>query len=562
MRLNPLPASPRSLEGASTPSAAARPVPSARPELRGAADGFEPRPAQKPLALDPGEPTPTTDGTVTFSASASPNAEIPDQGSLTSTIEVTQDVPLDQLSFNVDLTHSYRQDLVVTLTSPSGKKVTLLNREGGSADDYRGTFDVKGLEGEHSQGTWTLTVEDKAARDVGQLNTWGLTFTGKGAAEENPDLDPMTHIKYFASDEVDGRNSPSEGLNLAAGYIKDRLVKYGLTGPNPTDPQNPYFQTFNVWGFANQGVASAQPEDGAAHGFGHTLFEHGFYADDQLSPEQLALLDKQYKKSLHGVQPAVPAITTVEDLKQVAVKQSSVQNVMGMLPGTGPHKDEVIVVMAHYDHLGTTSSGKHPGADDNASGSAALLASLPQLAQAQKDGKLDRSVLIVWTAAEEKGLVGAQYFVDHPIPGIGLDQITGVLNMDMVGRWDDQRLSVIDTDRKGNTNYLSSVMNQANGELADPFDRLNHDIDEYRERQDGAVFLKKGEDVLFVFEGLSNPEGGGDLNPDYHQPTDTVDKILEDNDGKKPGRVRDLLVNLVQDASNLDRTPPAQVAWP
>jgi hypothetical protein len=133
--------------------------------------------------------------------------------------------------------------------------------------------------------------------------------------------------------------------------------------------------------------------------------------------------------------------------------------------------------------------------------------------------------------------------------------------MDMVGRWDDQRLSVIDTDRKGNTNYLGSVMDRANGELEDPFDRLNHDIDIYRERQDGAVFLKKGEDVLFVFEGLSNPEGGGELNPDYHQTTDTVDKILEDNGGKKPGRVRDLLVNLVKDASNLQREEQARVAW-
>jgi Zn-dependent M28 family amino/carboxypeptidase len=161
---------------------------------------------------------------------------------------------------------------------------------------------------------------------------------------------------------------------------------------------------------------------------------------------------------------------------------------------------------------------------------------MPELAAAQKRGELDRSILFLWTGAEEQGLVGSQYFADHPIPGVGLENITGVVNMDMIGRWDDQRLSVIDTNSRGQSHYLN--------------DRMNRDINQFRERQDGAVFTRRGEDVLFVFEGLSNPRGGGELIPEYHGPDDDVDKILRDNGGNKPRRVKDFLVNVLTLASN------------
>ena len=77
---------------------------------------------------------------------------------------------------------------------------------------------------------------------------------------------------------------------------------------------------------------------------------------------------------------------------------------------------------------------------------------------------------------------------------------------------------------------------------------------------DGAVFSRKGEDVLFLFEGLSNPKGGGDLIPEYHQPTDDIEKIIEDNGGEKPRRVKDLMVNVIKLASN--REAPATTTTP
>ncbi|NOK10360.1 M28 family metallopeptidase [Corallococcus exercitus] len=377
------------------------------------------------------------------------------------------------------------------------------------------------------------------------------------------DSDPMKHIEYLASDALQGRDSPSAGLDAASAYVQAHAEKYGLVGPNSNNPENPFQQKFNVYSWL--GADKAGEAAGAAHAehkqFGHETFQEGFYLDEKMPKDTLKLLNQQYEQTMKAAgQSAVPARSGkqrgVEELKQVATATGQAVNTMAMLPGTGPHKDEVIVVMAHLDHVGVDRKGNaYNGADDNASGSAVLMAAVPELAEAAKNGKLDRSVLFVWTGAEEKGLVGSQYFVDHPIPGVELKNIAGVINTDMVGRWDDQRLSVVDTNTKGQPNYFRDVVDQANQQLADPFDRINRDINVYRDRQDGASFGRKGEDVLFLFEGLSNPEGGGDLIPEYHRQDDDIEKIIEDNGGNKPRRVKDLLLNVINIAANRTTEP-------
>ncbi|ADO68527.1 M28 family metallopeptidase [Stigmatella aurantiaca] len=372
-------------------------------------------------------------------------------------------------------------------------------------------------------------------------------------AEAAEDSDPMKHIAYLASDELKGRDSPSAGLSAASAYVEQFAKKYGLVGPNVQNAASPYQQPFQVFSFAD-GARQVAPGHAEHKDFGHTLFEEGFYLDENMPADTRALLGGKYDEAMKRAgkarEPGAAQPLSVAELRQAAQADGFAQNTMALLPGTGPHKDEVIVVMAHLDHVGVGRGGAvHNGADDNASGSAVLLAAIPELAEAQKQGKLDRSVLFLWTGAEEMGLVGSQYFVDHPIPGLGLENISGVINMDMVGRWDDQRLSVIDTHSRGQANYFRELTRKANQNLADPFDRLNQDINVYRDRQDGAVFSRKGEDVLFLFEGLSNPQGGGELMPDYHQPGDDIDKILRDNGGNKPRRVKELMVDIIQQAS-------------
>ena len=541
-----------------------------------AADGFE-RPsgaqaARPRVALD-GAPRPESRAAGTpFSQSVTPRAPIGDNQTVTSTLTLNQDVTVDALKLDLDLAHTYRGDLVVTLTSPSGKSATVSNKQGGGADNLKGSFDLSAFAGEKAAGTWTLKVQDTARGDTGTLEQWGLTVTPRGELPPPlpaDDADPMKHIAYLSSDELAGRDSPSPGLSAASVYVADFAKKYGLTGPNSLNPGDPYHQSFKVFSFANEGRQAVSghghDDDHGPHkphtDFGHQMFDEGFYLDDKMPLETRELLTRKYdeaqKAAGHELAPRTGGPMSVEQLRQVSQLEGMTQNTMAMLPGTGPHKDEVIVVMAHLDHIGTGRGGVvMNGADDNASGSAVLMSSIPELVEAQKQGKLDRSILFLWTGAEEKGLVGSQYFVDNPIPGIGLDKISGVVNVDMVGRWDDQRLSVVDSNSRGQANYFRDLLTKANGELADPFDRLNQDINQYRDRQDGAVFSRKGEDVLFLFEGLSNPNGGGVLMPDYHGPGDDIDKIIQDNGGNKPRRVKDLMVNLLELASNRPAPTP------
>jgi subtilisin-like proprotein convertase family protein len=116
--------------------------------------------------------------TLGTSAQVSPNAAIPDRGTITSRLSLNDAVTIDKLSLNLDLQHTWRGDLKVTLTSPSGKSVVVHNRTGGSADDLKGTFDLSGFAGEPAKGEWTLTVADEARGDVGVLKSWKLSATG------------------------------------------------------------------------------------------------------------------------------------------------------------------------------------------------------------------------------------------------------------------------------------------------------------------------------------------------------------------------------------------------
>lgn len=119
-------------------------------------------------------------------------------------------------------------------------------------------------------------------------------------------------------------------------------------------------------------------------------------------------------------------------------------NVVAYLEGNDPIlKDEYIILGAHYDHLGMGGPGSksdrknviHYGADDNASGTAALLEIAEKIAANKQD--LKRSIIFIAFGAEEQGLLGSQYFVDHPL--VPLSQIKLMINMDMVGRMNDEK---------------------------------------------------------------------------------------------------------------------------
>jgi endonuclease I/subtilisin-like proprotein convertase family protein len=126
----------------------------------------------------------------TVRAGATPNQAIADNSKVESTLRFEDDLQLKSGKVSVDIPHTYKGDLVVTLTSPSGKSLSLSNKQGGSEDNLKATFDLSAFAGESTKGDWKLTVEDTAAKDVGTLKEWNLELTGAAKGEEPPPPPP------------------------------------------------------------------------------------------------------------------------------------------------------------------------------------------------------------------------------------------------------------------------------------------------------------------------------------------------------------------------------------
>jgi len=187
-------------------------------------------------------------------------------------------------------------------------------------------------------------------------------------------------------------------------------------------------------------------------------------------------------------------------------------NVVGILPGRdATRRDEAIVIGAHYDHLGRGGEGSmapdavgavHPGADDNASGVAAVLGLARAFAEA---GGAPRTLVFVAFSGEEMGLLGSSHYVRRPAHP--LDRTVLMLNLDMVGRLRQRTLYVSGVDSASGLREL--VAAQAGGLTlslrGDPFGPSDH-----------ASFYAAGRPVLFLFTGA---------HPDYHRPSDTWDRI-------------------------------------
>jgi len=192
-----------------------------------------------------------------------------------------------------------------------------------------------------------------------------------------------------------------------------------------------------------------------------------------------------------------------------------VENVCAFLPGSDPElRSEVLILSAHYDHLTPIGARVFPGADDNASGSMALLA----LAQAMDAyGSPKRSIFLLWTTAEEHGLLGSKHFADHPgWQGLLGNQVLRPrcnINLDMLGRNAADELLMTPSSQDSHASLGSRLR-----ELAplESFRRLGS-ADEYWKRSDHySFFTTMGIPVVFLFSGVHR---------DYHKATDTPDKL-------------------------------------
>lgn len=212
---------------------------------------------------------------------------------------------------------------------------------------------------------------------------------------------------------------------------------------------------------------------------------------------------------------------TVNLAGTIEQKPVETANVVGLLPGKGALKDEVIVIGGHLDHLGMGYFGSregggklHPGADDNASGSAGIIMLAKSLSEAYKalpEGGSARSILFVGFSAEESGLNGSEHYVNSPL--FPLSKTALMMNYDMIGRIKNKRLSVSGTDTaEGMHEWLQPYFAE---------DKCGLKVVQSKNvgpgGSDHSSFVMKGVPVLFAIIA--------DFHGDYHTSRDTLDLI-------------------------------------
>jgi len=258
------------------------------------------------------------------------------------------------------------------------------------------------------------------------------------------------------------------------------------------------------------------------------------------------------------------------------VRTQLTQNIVAVVEGTDPQLRSTYVALgAHYDHVGyaeseLTSDGKRAsapgritpgaendriwnGADDDGSGTVALMGIARAFAQGPRP---KRSILLVWHAGEERGLLGSLYYADHPT--VPLDHIVSQLNVDMIGRNRDDKASEANTVYIVGSDRISTELHDVNRAANRAIDQpltldyaLNDpaDPEQLYFRSDHYSYASKGIPVIFFTTGL---------HPDYHANTDEVSRI----EFPKMTRVAQMIYETAWRLGNLDHPPVRDLKGP
>jgi len=250
------------------------------------------------------------------------------------------------------------------------------------------------------------------------------------------------------------------------------------------------------------------------------------------SPSQAARLfglkSKKFNKEIEALTDTAETISGKYTRKiKLTAKQEKKNvksaNVLAFIEGSDK-KDEIVVVTAHYDHDGIKGGKIFNGADDNGSGTVALIEMAEAFAQAKKEGNGPRrSVLFIAFTGEERGLLGSDFYAKNPT--FAMDSTVVCLNIDMVGRIDKTYKDSTDYIYLIGSDYLSSELHEVSESTAKKYypelmldytyNDKNHPEQLYY-RSDQIKFAEKGVPVIFYTSGMHD---------DYHTPTDDVEKI-------------------------------------
>lgn len=264
----------------------------------------------------------------------------------------------------------------------------------------------------------------------------------------------------------------------------------------------------------------------------------------QAAGEDLAALRASTMPAVRGL----AGVTSAINLRSTVLREETAPNVIGILEGSDPLlRNEYVFFTAHMDHIGTVADGYQcraagadstcNGADDDASGTAGVV----ELAEAfaTMHPRPRRSLVFMTVSGEERGLWGSEYYSEHP--ALPLANTVADLNIDMIGRnWRDT-IVVIGKEHSS----LGEVANRVTSEHPELDIRLIDDLwpqQRFYFRSDHYNFARKGVPILFFFNGV---------HPDYHRPTDSVDKI----DAEKEARIVRMVFYIGLDVANTTARP-------
>lgn len=429
-------------------------------------------------------------------------------------------------------------------------------------------FKSSGLKPSGGDGTYFQNFTFVSGTKLGESNSFTIK-TGKKdrELELKTDFLPLSSSKngtvqgelVFAGY---GISAPELGYDDYAGIdVKDKIVLALRYTPEGYDPESSFYRyaplhykTMNAGEKGAKGIIFTTPvsqeeeEDLGGIRPVSSLTDSGIRVailSREIAGEILSLAHRDMRNLERRMSDRKTASFVIPNVKvrihtDLVQEKRSASNVAGLLECSDPaSKDEVIVVGAHYDHIGlggrfsvgnrNDNDGKiHNGADDNASGTAGLL-ELAEYFAGNRD-MLKRSVLFIAFAGEELGLLGSSHYIKNP--EIPLSKTAAMLNMDMIGRLRDNELTVMGT---GTSPEWKKLIESSNSGVGLSIKTAESGF----AASDQTVFLTKDIPVLLFFTGI---------HPDYHAPSDDWEKINSAGEEK----IVKLIAGIIE---KLSRTP-------
>jgi hypothetical protein len=369
--------------------------------------------------------------------------------------------------------------------------------------------------------------------------------------------DLKRHVSFLASDGLQGRDLGSAGLEAAAEYLRKEAEKAGLKPGG-----NNYSQNFTLVAtrpnLKNSWIKKAGSEEilidsvicmnqftkhfkqsgevvFAGFGFQNENYDDlknvdtiPEFADNILGEKGACKNYLQEIANQNQPHPLYPENLEIEIQTSSFLKEHRVKNIIGLVEGSDSLlKNECVVYMAHYDHLGTDSEGNiYNGADDNASGCAALL----EIAEvfSQPEYKPARSILFLWVTGEEKGFLGSGYYADNLV--FPLSKTVACINLDMIGRVYEPRDSVWKNSPKLVKDYdgIYTLVSDFNPKLVQLTDSVSKELGLIPDKSLPEYFFRSSDHYHFHSRNVPILNLSTGYHADYHKVTDEISRIRFD----------------------------------